>query len=208
LQPVRPDQVVDFNVLYKTHCSGCHGADGTWGPAPPLNDHLFQALIGDDELRRVIEQGRALASDGGGRLMPAFADSQGGPLNSVQVDALIRGMRDAWHKPLGPEDKEIPPYRVGVTMGDPVRGAKVFGSNCASCHGAQGKGGRRGAVNDPAFLALISDQALRRIIITGRSDLGMPNYRHPPAQGKTLTAQDVTDLVALLASWRTLALDR
>ena len=32
-------------------------------------------------------------------------------------------------------------------------------------------------MNEPDFLALVSDQALRRIIITGRPDLGMPNYR-------------------------------
>ena len=35
---------------------------------------------------------------------------------------------------------------------------------------------RIGAINDPAFLALISDQALRRYAITGRPDLGMPDY--------------------------------
>jgi cytochrome c oxidase cbb3-type subunit 3/ubiquinol-cytochrome c reductase cytochrome c subunit len=62
-----------------------------------------------------------------------------------------------------------------------------------------------GAINDPDFLALISDQALRRLVITGRPDLGMPDYADPkgrPEGFKPLTSQEVTDVVALLAYWR------
>ena len=62
-----------------------------------------------------------------------------------------------------------------------------------------------GAINDRAFLALISDQALRRIIITGRHDLGMPNYAQTdgrPDDFKPLTSEEIDELVALLASWR------
>ena len=56
-----------------------------------------------------------------------------------------------------------------------------------------------------AFLALISDQALRRVIITGRRDLGMPDYsvsdwRSPKFE--PLTSEQINDLVALLAGWR------
>ena len=62
-----------------------------------------------------------------------------------------------------------------------------------------------GRINSPAFLALMSDQALRRIIITGRHDLGMPNFAEKegrPESFKPLTNQDVNDLMALLQSWR------
>ena len=60
-------------------------------------------------------------------------------------------------------------------------------------------------INDPVFLALISNQALRRYAITGRPDLGMPGYadaRPDTTHFVPLTDQEVTDLVALLASWR------
>ena len=70
--------------------------------------------------------------------------------------------------------------------GNKDEGLKVFARACASCHGDRGQGRQSdgksvGAINDPDFLALISDQALRRYVITGRLDLGMPDYADPPA---------------------------
>ncbi len=74
---------------------------------------------------------------------------------------------------------------------------------CSSCHGADGKGGERasGIVN-PAFLALVSDQGLRTTVIAGRPDVGSPNFCGDVA-GKCMTGQEVTDVVAWLASQRT-----
>jgi mono/diheme cytochrome c family protein len=87
---------------------------------------------------------------------------------------------------------------------------EIYQRACAGCHGLNGAGGegnhsRVGAINAPAFLALISDQALRRIIITGRPDLGMPTYaenRGRPADYRPLNSAEIDDLVALLAEWR------
>ena len=64
---VSPRDEKSFGALFQKNCSGCHGADGTLGPAPPLNDRLFLALIPDAELDHVITAGRP------GTLMPAFA---------------------------------------------------------------------------------------------------------------------------------------
>src|SRR5262249_36889571 len=80
----------------------------------------------------------------------------------------------------------------------------VFARACACCHGESGRE-QALAINEPAFLALISDQALRRIVITGRPDLGMPSYsgaRDGDPKFRPLNSQEVTDLVALLAAWR------
>ena len=96
------------------------------------------------------------------------------------------------------------------TGGDKSRGATVFNRACASCHGPLGEGGENGergagAINDAAFLALISDQALRRYAITGRPDLGMPDYAAKtgrPHDYQPMTSAEIADLVALLASWR------
>ena len=63
----RPSEITDFQVLFVNHCSGCHGKDGQLGPAPPLNDPLFQAIISDAQLTELIRNGRSET------LMPAFA---------------------------------------------------------------------------------------------------------------------------------------
>ncbi len=197
----RPESLLDFGMLYATNCAGCHGTDGTLGPAPPLNDPLFLRIVPDVELIRVITEGRA------GTPMAAFDQKKGGPLTTAQVKVLADGLKSKWGKPGGAPD--VPGY-VGAPGGNAEDGMMMFTMACASCHGDKGQGGksgdqRVGAINDPAYLALSSNQVLRRYIITGRPDLGMPSYAEKtnrPHNFKTLTAQDVADLTSLLDSWR------
>ena len=202
-RPKPANQVTDFGTLYATRCAGCHGADGKLGPAPPLNDPIFLAIVPDEELLRVITEGRTV-TPGQKSPMPAFARDRGGPLTAEQVQAVARGIKARWGG-AGPK-VEPPPYLAPKETGDKGRGAILFDLACAACHGDKGRGGEEaGAVNDRAFLALISDQALRRIIITGRRDMGMIDYsvsdwRSP--EFKPLTSADINDLVALLKDWR------
>ncbi len=58
-KPVTPDEIADFGQLYAANCAGCHGATGKVGPAPPLNDPLFAAIIPNEELLRVIRHADA-----------------------------------------------------------------------------------------------------------------------------------------------------
>jgi mono/diheme cytochrome c family protein len=206
-RPVRADRVLDFATLYGQNCAGCHGADGKLGPAPPLNDPLFLAIVPDAVLLRVVEEGRP------GTPMPAFSRGKGGPLTDAQVRLLAEGIKPRW-APARPAHPEVPPYSVAEGepsgTGDAARGREVFGRACACCHGPRGEGGdpkaqEAGAINDTAFLSLISDQALRRYVITGRPDLGMPDCTEKgdrPDDFRPLTSAEVDDLVALLARWR------
>jgi mono/diheme cytochrome c family protein len=228
-RPKPEDRVTDFGVLYATRCAGCHGADGKLGPAPPLNDPIFLAIVPDLELRRVIYEGRAV-TPGQKSPMPGFGRSSGIPLTDAQLNALgesteerpaavrlqgpltdaqVRILAEGIKKHWGPPASGSLPAYLSPTRGkggDDKKGDRVFARACAGCHGQQGRGekdGRAlsgGAINDPAFLALISDQALRRIIITGRPDLGMPAYNH--AHRPPVTAAEIDDLVALLRKWR------
>jgi mono/diheme cytochrome c family protein/uncharacterized membrane protein YagU involved in acid resistance len=199
--PDRPGEVKDFATLFGTHCAGCHGADGTLGPGPPLNDPLFLRIVPDAELLKVITGGRP------GTPMPPFDRARGGPLTTEQVKILAEGLKARWAKPGGPAD--VPGYAV-EPGGDAARGQELFSRACAGCHGDRGLGGAFegqpvGAINVPAYLALSSDQVLRRYVITGRPDLGMPDFAGKagrPADFAPLTNQDVSDLTALLASWR------
>ncbi len=209
-RPKPADQVTDFGTLYATNCAGCHGADGKLGPAPPLNDPIFLAIVPNDELLRVITEGRTV-TPAQKSPMPAFARDKGGPLTTAQVKALAEGIKEQWG-PGRPEAQSLPPYLApaGAKRPDKDGGARVFARACASCHGSQGQGGKDGnqqvgAIHNQAFLALISDQALRRYIITGRPDLGMPafddNHGRPPDY-RPLSSAEIDDLVAFLAYWR------
>jgi cytochrome c oxidase cbb3-type subunit 3 len=187
-KPVLPQQVKEPGPLFQKHCTGCHGAEGKLGPAPALNDPLFRAIVPEEALRRVITEGRR------GTPMAAFAKEQGGPLTDEQVRILAKGIKEGIEPDWGPPAKlegPVPPYLL------PAK-ANV----CAMCHGENGSGGPKtvGALHDRAFLALTSDQALRRIVITGRPDLGMP--RPTGSKDKPLTDKEVNDVVALLAHWR------
>jgi mono/diheme cytochrome c family protein len=204
-RPVAPTQVLDFEVLFPQNCAGCHGAEGRFGPAPPLNNPLFLAIIPGDELKRVAAEGRD------GRLMPAFLHDRGGPLTQQQIELVVDGIRARWSRPADKFEPPPPPYLLSAaSAGDKQAGARWFAQICARCHGEEGQGmrgqkGKAGPLHSAAFLGLISDQALRRIVITGRSDLGMPDYRklgETRPGGRALDSREVSDIVAYLTSWR------
>src|ERR1700689_5298618 len=100
----RPSDVVDPVVLFKQNCAGCHGADGKQGPAPPIGDPVYLAIVDDDTLRNVISKGRI------GTPMAAFAVSAGGMLTDKQVNAIILGMRQRWGQPQVMQGVTPPPY--------------------------------------------------------------------------------------------------
>jgi mono/diheme cytochrome c family protein len=213
-RPMPANQVMDFSVLYATRCAGCHGTDGKLGPAPPLNDAIFLAIVPDAELLDVVREGRSVGP-AQKTPMPAFAEKLGGPLTEAQVKVLAEGIKKRWlsSTTTTPQSSSLPPYLAekAATSGDKDEGSRVFARACAGCHGDDGKGEKdgkplpAGAVNDPAFLALISDQELRRVIITGRSDLGMPSYADKtgrPDDFRSLTSAQIEHLIALLREWR------
>ena len=54
---------------------------------------------------------------------------------------------------------------------------------------------------DGSYLALVSDQNLRTIVIAGRPELGSPDWRMN-VPGRPMSAQEMTDVVAWIASQR------
>ena len=213
-RPIPANQVMDFDVLYAARCAGCHGADGKLGPAPPLNDPIFLAIVPDAELLRVVREGRNVSS-AQKTPMPGFVQNLGGTLTDAQVKVLAEGIKKRWQSSTTAptQSSSLPAYVADKTAagGNKEEGMRVFARACANCHGDDGKGQkngkplRPGAVNDPAFLALISDQELRRVIISGRPDLGMPSYADKsgrPDDFRGLTSAEIDHLVALLRHWR------
>jgi cytochrome c oxidase cbb3-type subunit III len=193
--PIDPDAVSDFGVLYGQNCAGCHGPDGKGGAAIALGDPIYLAIADESTLRRVAANGVP------GTSMPAFAKSGGGMLTDKQIDAIARGIRERWSKPDVLRGANPPPYSSSEP-GNPSSGSNVYSIYCSSCHGPGGRGGQRASsIVDGSYLALVSDQELRTIVIVGRPDLGAPDWRGN-VPGKPMSAQDVSDVTAWLASLR------
>ena len=192
---LQPSQVRDFAVLFRQNCSGCHGTDGKGNGALALNNPTYLAIASADVLQRATSSGIP------GTLMPAFAKSAGGTLTDEQIQILVREMRAQWSKPEEVGSAAPLPYAANMP-GDSVRGAEVYVVFCASCHGLEGRGTPKGSsIVDDSYLALVSEQGLRTLVIAGRPDLRHPDWRgYVPS--RAMTAQEVTDLVAWLVSKR------
>ena len=190
-----PNDILDFATLYSQNCAGCHGAEGRGSAAIALSDPVYLAIADDAVMRKVIANGVR------GTAMPAFAQSAGGMLTDKQIDVITNGMRSRWSRP-GILATANPPSYTPTSAGNAVRGEAAYKTYCDSCHGVAGRGGAKGSsITDDSFLALISDQGLRTIVITGRPELGAPDWRGD-VSGKPMTEQEVTDVVAWLASRR------
>jgi cytochrome c oxidase cbb3-type subunit III len=191
---VPPSEIVDFNVLYGQNCAGCHGVGGKGGAAIALANPVFLAIADDAVIRRTAAKGVP------GTPMPAFSQSAGGMLTDKQVDSLVQGIR-SWAKPDALGNATPPPY-AAQAPGDPQQGADAYRKYCSSCHGANGYGGNRASsIVDGSYLALVSDQQLRTIMIAGRPELGGPDWRDD-IEGRPMSAQDISDVVAWLSSQR------
>jgi cytochrome c oxidase cbb3-type subunit III len=185
---MRPENVVSFDRLYGQNCSACHGENGSGGPALDLANPRYLALVDDDSLKRWITSGMP------GTEMPAFGESAGGFLTPQQVDSLVTGMRSRWAR-ADHKVTDMPPYSSDA-IGSAEKGRGVFEANCISCHQQQ-----KQKITDTSYLALVSDQNLRTIIIAGRPDIGNPDWQQVRL-GQPLTDQEVSDLVAYLHSLR------
>ncbi|HTR27614.1 MAG TPA: cytochrome c [Terriglobales bacterium] len=194
-EAVAPSQVSNFATLYSQNCAGCHGAQGRGGPAIALADPVYLAIVDQGAMRKVVENGIH------GTSMSAFAQSAGGMLTDKQIDVITSGILANWSRK-GILDGNNPPSYAASTAGNAGHGELVYGTYCASCHGPGGQGGPKGsAITNDSFLALVSDQELRTIVIVGRPELGAPDWRGN-VPGKPMTDQEITDVVAWLASRR------
>jgi mono/diheme cytochrome c family protein len=186
---------MDFARLYSENCAGCHGENGHGGAAISLADPVYLAIADDESMRKAIDKGVR------GTAMPAFSESAGGLLTEKQIDVIAQQIRLRWTKPEILAGANPPSYRA-KTAGDAHRGEEAFKIYCQSCHSAGGRGGPKGsAITNDSFLALVSDQGLRTIVIAGRPELGAPDWRSN-VPGRPMTDQEVTDVVAWLASRR------
>ena len=179
--------------LYAQHCAACHGETGHGGVGVPIALPAFLAGVDDLYLERTIRTGRP------GRVMPAFTR-----LSDAEVSAIVRHIR-------GWQPGKAPVFDSKPVGGDSKRGAELFATHCAACHGAQGQGGHgtgvtfsrprdlpiiAPALNNSGFLAAASDMLIKTTLMQGREGTPMQSFLK---QG--LSEKDIDDLVSHVRSF-------
>lgn len=184
-----PVLAADGARLYAQNCAACHGDQGSGGIGVPLASAV-QGLVSDDYVRKTIRHGRT------GRVMSAFA-----ALSDAEVDAIVRHVQ-SW------SSKPAPRYAADPVRGDLARGRKLFARHCASCHGANGEGGKGTgvtlsrprdqpimppALHNPGFLASASDRMIKAILMQGIKGTPMVSFLQAGLKEK-----DIDDIVAFV----------
>jgi len=177
------ERVTRGQVVYNEQCASCHGEQGEGGIGPALNDRLVLKNTLDTVFFSVVRSGVP------GTQMPAWSVDFGGPLTDEDVRDVVAFIR-AW-EPTAPEIQPV------VFEPDAARGALLFASTCAICHGENGMGGDQApAINDAERLTSLPDDWYRGVIRYGRPAKGMPTW------GTVLSPNQVEDLLALIGAWR------
>ena len=94
-----------------------------------------------------------------------------------------------------------------ASPGDPVRGATIYGSACATCHARdlQGIDGLGKALVPSAFVADTTEEELAAFLAVGRAadhPDNMQGLAMPPRGGTSLSDQDLRDVAAYLKAQR------
>ena len=118
--------VAGGSALFKENCATCHGTGGAGGKGyPNLNDDdwLWGGSI-TDIYKTILHGIRSKDKDARYSEMPSFG--KGGLLTREQIEHTVNYVRSL----------------SGAYKGSDDEGMAIFAQNCASCHGADGKGGR------------------------------------------------------------------
>jgi putative heme-binding domain-containing protein len=147
-----PEDVAAGQRMFRSHCSACHGADGTGGRGTDLTRGTFRRATSDQDLYNLISEGIP------GTEMPGIF------FEGRQLWQLV-----AYVRSLGARAQE------GKLAGDPVQGKKLFEGKggCLQCHLVQGKGSSYGP-----DLSVIG---ARRSVVHLREALTRPEEKVVPA---------------------------
>jgi len=80
--------------LFEANCARCHGMNGEGGIGPVLNDQMkLFAHLNPTYIKNVLTVGGRYVCGNAKSLMPVWADTNGGPLNYIQIQDLINFIR-------------------------------------------------------------------------------------------------------------------
>lgn len=180
--PPEPGDVARGRALYGPHCTLCHGPDGEGyaaDDAPALNSQDLLRIATEDFLYVNVYDGRP------GTPMSPWGDAHGGPFTPDQARDVVAFLR-SWASEPFEDVSDL------VADGDAARGAPLYATHCAECHGEDGEGVTGPTLDNPVFQGSASDGFLLRTIERGRRGTPMEGFEG------TLTSPEIHDVVAFV----------
>jgi cytochrome c oxidase cbb3-type subunit 3 len=156
---------------------------------PAIGNPDFLRLVSDDFLREQLKRGRP------GRRMPAWGELEGG-LRDEEIARLVTYVRD--FAGVSYEGEAKPRRWVQGSVAD---GQRLYGENCASCHGARGEGREGPALNNRVLLDLATDTYLVKTIQIGRRGTSMAAFGAGSSVRRALTDAEIASVVAFIRTW-------
>ncbi len=185
--------------LYAGQCAACHGPDGEGASAPQLNNPTFLRSASDGYLAATIVLGRTHTP-----MQSMVLGGQGiGQIEPQHVRDLVAFLR-GWESPRA---GRRPRRLAEVTETSIAAGRESYGDYCASCHGAEGRGGKdeqgrfAPALNNPEFLDAATDGFLLATIARGREGTPMRAFGEGAGGIAALSGDQISDIVAFVRSW-------
>lgn len=210
-QQVIDGQISDAMAIYAENCALCHGIAGEGiGTNPPLNSEGLRGMDPSD-LYKTISRGRYNTA------MPAWEDTEGGPLTEYQVDELVTFIQYAdWQAtsdmvvnmglaPLIPFTTEPDPELIAQVAALPngevlAQALTTYSAQCVSCHGADGLGTSIAPAINSVETRSKTTEEIERII-----QLGVPGTLMAGWQN-ILPADQVSAMIELVTRWEEIPL--
>ncbi|NQZ79369.1 MAG: c-type cytochrome, partial [Ekhidna sp.] len=174
------------SMLYTKYCALCHGNDREGyaaDNAPSLKSHSLLATSKyTNFMRYAIQFGRGKSA------MAGYLDSQGGPLEYIEIELLLE-----WLNQSAGVEEPISLSREPV-LGDIEAGAALYEQHCSACHGKEGEGVSAPALANPMLLATATDHFLRYAIAEGRDGTPMIAFKDQ------LDSLEINNITAFLRS--------
>ncbi|MBM4245286.1 MAG: c-type cytochrome [Deltaproteobacteria bacterium] len=170
-------------ALYEKYCALCHGATAQGyaaDNAPSLVTPQWLSSADDAFMVNSIALGRPDTA------MAAYAKQAGGPLSDQEIADVVAFLRSR-----GPAYVAPQPHAPGSAR----KGAAIYSSSCASCHGDRSRRADAIHLANQTFLGLASDAFLYDGIARGRDGTPMKAY------AGELDPEEIADVVAYLRSW-------
>lgn len=177
--------------LYVENCAMCHGIEGQGRIGASLDS--FPGIQIDSTLRQAISEGIE------GSVMPAWLQSEGGPLTGEDVDDIVAYIAESFAgtEPIAPAPTYIAPVipPLPEVVGDPSQGAVDYQANCTVCHGDQGQG-RFGKPLAQSWPGNQPEVFIRQVIREGISGSVMPGWSQD--LGGPLSDEEIDNVTAYI----------